>query len=30
MVSCRTSGCTNQGDKNSNIIGLVTIITMLL
>ena len=32
MVSCAEPGCTNQADKNSNIITLVTIIiiTMLI
>ena len=30
MVSCGVLGCTNQADKNSNIITFVTIIIMLL
>ena len=30
MVSCGAPGCTNQADKNSNILTLVTIIIMLL
>ena len=30
MASCGVPGCTNQANKNSNIIALVTILTMLL
>ena len=29
MVSCGAPGCTNQADKNSNILTLVTIIMLL-
>ena len=30
MVNCQAPGCTNQADKNSNRITLVTIIIRLL
>ena len=30
MASCRAPGCTDQADKNSNILRIVTIIIMSL